>query len=118
MSSPLPEIREGDAQHEIEVIYADIRHSLRLPLVTYSIAILLRFRACCLMPGDGGEKWRFPSPRAALDRFNRSLQVPQLEPFELPSLAHMSHVDRAAIKRALEAYNRGNGSKSHRSHRD
>ena len=107
---PLPEIREGDAPPEIEIIYADIRHSMRLPLVN------LIYRHFATIPGVLPHVWGWVREmissgglEAALDRLNRNLQVPQLEPFELPLLAHMSHVDRVAIKRVLEAYNRGNG---------
>ena len=110
MSSPLPEIREGDAPHEIEVIYADIRHSMRLPLVN------LIYRHLATIPGVLPHAWGWVREmaisgalEAALDRLNRSLQVPQLEPFELASVAYLSDVNRAAIKRTLEAYNRGNG---------
>ena len=110
MLSPLPEIREGDAPHEIEVIYADIRHSMRLPLVN------LIYRHFATIPGVLPHAWGWVREMAisgaleeALDRLNRSLQVPQLEPFKLASVAYLSDVNRAAIKRTLEAYNRGNG---------
>ena len=77
MSSLLPEIREGDAPREIELIYADIRRSMRLPLVN------LIYRHFATIPGVLPHIWGwvreigdFWGLEAALDRMNRNLQVP------------------------------------------
>ena len=110
MSSPLPEIRERDAPPDIGLIYADIRRSLRLPLVN------LIYRHFATIPGVLPHIWGWVREmtlsgglEAALDKINRDLPVPQLEPFETSWFADLNQVNRVAIKRVLEAYNRGNG---------
>ena len=110
MSPYLPEIRENEAQPEIKLIYADIRHHMHLPLVN------LIYRHFATMPGVLPHIWGWVREMVhsgnlerALDRMNRGLQIPQLTPFEFSAIDNLSGVDRVAIKRVLAAYNRGNG---------
>ena len=110
MSPQLPEISEDDASPDLKLIYADIRRSMRLPLVN------LIYRHFATIPGALPHVWGWVREmshsgglEAALDRMNQSLRVPQLPPFELTSFANLSNVNRISIKRVLEAYNRGNG---------
>ncbi len=103
----LAEIREEDASPEIRAIYADMRGTMRLPLVN------LIYRHLATSPGVLPHTWAFVRAMvvsgdldAARTRLEHSLNVPALEPFTADDLCD---ADKSAIRHLLDAYNRGNG---------
>ena len=110
MAFRLPEVREDEATREIELIYADIRRCLRLPLIN------LIYRHLATIPGMLPHTWGWVREmmmsgelELAHDRLTGSLKVPLIEPLHLFPSGHLSHIDWVAIRRVLKAYNRGNG---------
>lgn len=103
----LPETREEEAPDAIKLIYADMRRVMRLPLVN------LIYRHLATVPGALPHAWAWVRDLtvsgdldAALARMTQGLPVPEIAPFAADALGAD---DRLAVRRVLDAYNRGNG---------
>jgi hypothetical protein len=107
---PIPEIRENEAPQEIALLYEDMRRCMRLPVVN------LVYRHMATMPGALHWVWGAVRPALlsgevddALDLLKRKLSLTKSAPLNPELLAEFNSADWLAIRRVLDAYNRGNG---------
>ena len=107
---PIPEIRENEAPREIALLYEDMRRCMRLPVVN------LVYRHLATMPGALHWVWGAVRPAVlsgevddALDLLRRKLPLADAAAVNPELMAGLDSADRLAIRRVLDAYNRGNG---------
>ena len=107
---PIAEIRENEAPQEIALLYEDMRRCMRLPVVN------LVYRHLATMPGALHWVWGAVRPALlsgevddALDLLKRKLPLTEPAPLNPELLAEFNSADWLAIRRVLDAYNRGNG---------
>jgi hypothetical protein len=104
----LSEIRESDAPPELAAIYAEMRRTMRLPLVN------LIWRHLATLPGILPWAWSLVRPAArsgALDAALARVQAaaPRLDLGAPPLGPHLDDRAESEVRAILAAYNRGNG---------
>ena len=117
MTETIPEVRENEAPPETAAIYAEIRAATGLPMVN------LIWRHFAALPGALPWAWGAVRPAAraglvaaAAGRVRDGLPAPATPPIERGQLAAVGVHEKAAfgglpaIRRVIEAYNRGNAS--------
>lgn len=110
-SETLPNIAEADATGEVAELYAEIRHSLGLPVVN------LIWRHFATIDGGLPWAWRTIGPlytsgaaEQSAARLVAGLSLPRLPPFPVDVLAGagVDEGDRPVLTAILDSYNRGN----------
>ena len=111
-SNPVTAIAETDATGEIADIFADIRETMQLPLITSIWRILVDIEDGLPTAWNATKPlYQTGQPQAALLKMREQISLPIPEPFTLSQLAcvGISQDDLPAIRAIINAYNRSNG---------
>jgi len=105
-------IAESDATGEVAEIFADIRETMEIPLITSIWRILVDIEGGLRSSWDATKQlYKTGQPQAALLRIREETVLPMPKPIAISQLARVgvNRQDLSVIRSILAAYNRSNG---------
>lgn len=112
ISNPVTAIAEADATGDIADIFADIRQTMELPLITSVWRILVDIEDGLPTAWNATKPlYQTGQPQAALFKLRKQVSLPHPKPFTCSQLScvGISPNDLPSIRAVLGAYNRSNG---------
>jgi hypothetical protein len=110
--NPVTAIAESDATGEVAEIFADIRETMEIPLITSIWRILVDVEGGLPASWDAAKfLYNTGQPQAALLRIREEAVLPMPEPISVSQLNRVgvTRDDLSVIRSILAAYNRSNG---------
>ena len=110
--NPVTAMAESDATGEVAEIFADIRETMEIPLITSIWRILVDIEGGLRSSWDATKQlYQTGQPQAALLRIRAETALPMPQPITISQLARVgvNRQDLSVIRSILAAYNRSNG---------
>lgn len=110
--NPVTALAEADATGEIADIFADIRQTMELPLITSIWRVLVDIEDGLPTAWNATKPlYQTGQPQASLVKMREQISLPHPEPFTRSQLSciGISPNDLPSIRAILNAYNRSNG---------
>jgi hypothetical protein len=110
--NPVTAIAESDATGEVAEIFADIRETMEIPLITSIWRILVDIEGGLRASWDAAKLlYKTGQPQAALLRIREEAVLPMPKPITVSQLTSVgvTRDDLSVIRSILAAYNRSNG---------